>query len=251
MRFHIHARYVFFGLGSWALAAIFCVPYAQDADQLPRLRYTFDDFLNHIEGNVSFGWDILQNTPEDMRTLWFNSTNWRVDVMYRHYFKDEFFALSGGIAVDGMRFRWRDPSVLLENDGMQTFVGDPMSINIDPEAVRKSILSTWHVGIPIMFSVHPLRSRERSLGIGVGLYGKYTFATVSKLRYSGFNRRNAIRLRQDYHINPWQLAIETRLMMGILFVYYRHNVLPFFDHNTGPSNTFYTHAIGIGLTTLP
>ena len=233
-----------------ALSGGLSVVYAQERADLSGYQSPYD-FLDHIESDVSFGWNTFNNTPDALRAFWFNSMSWQVDLNYRQYFRDDFFSLSAGLALDGVHLRWRNVNRFLENNGTQTLISTSEALNIPSASTRRSSLSAWHVGVPIMFSIHPLRAREQSLGIGVGLVSKYTFSTVSKIRYTEYNKRATTRLRADYNINPWQVAIEGRLMIGILFFYYQHNALPFFERDTGPANYYYIHSVGIGLTTLP
>ncbi len=225
---------------------------AQGTSSAKKPKHYTQGFLSRIELDGSFGWNIQQNAPHRLRSVWFPSVNWEAQLAYRHYFYNNFFSLSAGIAFGGRRVRWRDNNLFIQSDREGNIVlGSVEALGITPAESEVSIFRTITVGIPVIFSIYPLRGRERSLGISMGVHTAYVLATRSRHPYVRNGGEHATSISREFYTNPLQVTLEGRISIGILYFYYRHNMLPFFQEGRGITDDFSIHGVGLGITSLP
>lgn len=198
-----------------------------------------------IKGDLflDFGFNFLNNRPEDLNTKFFHS---RVANVYYQYpiaiGSNSGITFNPGIGLGMEKLAFKNDSTLVNNPslganssqlvGIRTLYGDDVSIQVNTTAIN-------YVDIPLEFRYH-LNKENYNKGFRFALGAKVGFllnahTKVEVTEASGLTRK--IKDRQDYGLNPLRYGVYTRIgLPGFnLWSYYGLNKV--FKDGQGPFGT--------------
>lgn len=212
---------------------------AQESENIPKSGRP------DIKGDLflDFGFNFLNNRPEDLNTRFFPS---RVANVYYQY-PIELGSNSGitfnpGIGLGMDKLAFKNDSTLVNNPalganssqlmGIRTLYGDDVNISVNTTAIN-------YIDVPLEFRYHLNKENYNkgfrfALGAKVGfLYNAHTKVEVTDA--NGLTKK--IKIRQDYGLNPIRYGVYTRIgLPGFnLWSYYGLNKV--FKEGQGPFGT--------------
>jgi len=212
--------------------------YAQDKENTPKGR---PDIVGDLF--LDFGFNTLNNRPEDLNTRFFPS---RVANIYYQYpinlGENSGFTFNPGIGLGMDKLAFKRDSTLTNNPslgasssqftGIRTLYGADVDIKVNTTAIN-------YIDIPLEFRYH-VNKRNYNKGIRVALGGKigvlYNAHTKVEITDpNGLTRK--IKTRQDFGLNPIRYGVYSRVgFAGFnLWAYYGLNTV--FKEGKGPYGT--------------
>jgi hypothetical protein len=199
----------------------------------------------NVKGDLflDFGFNVLNNRPEDLNTRFFPS---RVANLYYQYpvaiGENSGITFNPGIGLGLNKLALKRDSTLVNDPtkginssqltGIQTLYGDDVNISVNTTAIN-------YLDIPLEFRYHlNKKDYDKGLRIAIGgkigvLYNAHTKVEVTDP--NGLTKK--IKIRQDYGLNPIRYGVYTRIGLPGFNVWSYYGLNKMFKEGQGPFGT--------------
>ena len=148
--------------------------------------------------------------------------------------------------VTGLGFRFSDytfdqPITIEKEIGS----GMVVPVNLDPNGLKKSKLTTTYLTAPLMLEVKtPLRMGGSRLYLAGGVIGGINIGAHTKYKY----RKDKEKYRSNFNLNPFMYELTGRIGFGDFCVFANYGLSPMFKEGKGPE--LYPLMIGISFPNI-
>lgn len=117
---------------------------------------------------------------------------------------------------------------------------------INMESVSKNKFKATYLTVPILFEYNDAKLAKKGFHISAGMVFGYRIGSKNKMKYttpSGNNKKD--KYREDFNLNPFSMALTTRVGIGWLNLFATYNLSPMFQNDRGPE--LYPFTVGLTL----
>lgn len=117
---------------------------------------------------------------------------------------------------------------------------------INMESVTKNKFKATYLTIPILFEYNDAKLARKGFHISAGMVFGYRIGSKNKMKYTtpgGNNKKD--KYREDFNLNPFSMALTTRVGIGWLNMFATYNLSPLFQKGKGPE--LYPFTVGLTL----
>lgn len=191
-----------------------------------------------------FGFNFLNDAPEDMKLNFFGSKIFNLYYMYEIRLGNSAFSFNPGLGVGLEKYRFdKDVTLASTNEGTAIV---PLSENWD---VKKSKLAANYVDIPIEFRFHANKNNFRkSFKVGIGAKAGILFNSHSKIKYKENGDTKTLKSKEPFDLSRFRYGVQGRIGIGGFSVFYYHELSSLFKDGKGPEGTDASpYKVGISL----
>ncbi len=114
------------------------------------------------------------------------------------------------------------------------------------ESVSKNKFKATYLTLPILFEYNDKKLARKGFHISAGMVFGYRIGSKNKMKYTtpgGNNKKD--KYREEFNLNPFSMALTTRVGIGWLNMFATYNLSPLFQNDKGPE--LYPFTVGLTL----
>lgn len=180
-----------------------------------------------------FGFNFLNDEPEDMKLNFFGSKIFNLYYMYEIRLGNSAFSFNPGLGIGLEKYRFDKDVTLASNNEGTAIV--PLSEDWD---VKRSKLAANYVDIPIEFRFHANKDNFRkSFKVGIGAKAGILFDSHSKIKYKENGETKTLKSKESFDLSKFRYGVQGRIGIGSFSVFYYHELSTLFKDGKGPEGT--------------